>query len=122
MRLVFCCPVCYVLLLRVDVDRRCGRADTDEGYNGGRAAVQQYGLQYKEQVYAVTVASEALYRGNFTGDELAEKILEVKSEVPDFKVGTADSWNKYADGTADPVIRVADILCVNGVFCVWAMG
>ena len=122
MRLVFCCQSATCIFCASMLTYRSVRADTDEGYNAGRAAIQQYGLQYKEQVYAVTVASEALYRGNFTGDELAEKILEVKSEVPDFKVGTADSWNKYADGTADPVIRVADILCVHGVPCVWAMG
>ena len=86
------------------------RADTPEGLNGGKAAVQTYGAQFPDQVYAVTVGSESLYRGNFTGDELADKIKEVKTAVPQFKVGTADSWNKYADGTADPVIRVADIV------------
>lgn len=33
---------------------------------------------------------------------------------PDVKVGTADSWNKYADGTADAVIQgKPDILLVN---------
>jgi glucan 1,3-beta-glucosidase len=37
----------------------------------------------------------------------------VKRAVPNLKVGTADSWNKYADGTADPVIRVSDILYVG---------
>lgn len=58
----------------------------------------------------MTVGSESLYRGDQTGDELAQKIREVKKLVPNLKVGTADSWNKYADGTADPVIREADIL------------
>ena len=24
---------------------------------------------------------------------------------PEIKVGTADSWNKYADGTADDIVR-----------------
>ena len=29
----------------------------------------------------------------------------MKATFPNVKVGTADSWNKYADGTADDVIR-----------------
>jgi glucan 1,3-beta-glucosidase len=70
--------------------------------------------QYSDQIYAVTVGSETLYRGNFTGDELLSKIKEVKGKFPKVKVGTADSWNKYADGTADAVIAGnPDILLVN---------
>jgi glucan 1,3-beta-glucosidase len=58
-------------------------------------------------VYAITVGSETLYRGNFTGSQLLSKIEEVKAIVKgtNIKVGTADSWNKYADGTADDVIK-----------------
>jgi glucan 1,3-beta-glucosidase len=93
-------------------------ADTPTGYDGGKAAVQAYSAQYAAQIYAVTVGSETLYRGNFTGDQLAAKIQDVKRAVPNLKVGTADSWNKYADGTADPVIRVADILYSNA-FAYW---
>jgi glucan 1,3-beta-glucosidase len=46
-----------------------------------------------------------LYRGNFTGEQLLEKINEVQKMFPKTLIGTADSWNKYADGTADPVIK-----------------
>lgn len=54
----------------------------------------------------MTVGSETLYRGNFTGSTLLEKINDVKAVLPDgIKMGTADSWNKYADGTADAVIK-----------------
>lgn len=60
-----------------------------------------------------------MYRGNFTGDELLAKIKDVKAAVPQFKVGTADSWNKYQDGTADPLIKGgADILLCNA-FSYW---
>ena len=80
--------------------------DTEESLNADKAAIQQYANQYAAQVYAVTVGSETLYRGNFTGPQLLEKINEVKAVLPKgVKVGTADSWNKYADGTADAVIQ-----------------
>ena len=81
------------------------RPDVEDAFNRDKAALQQYATQYPEQVYAITVGSEALYRGNFTGAELLGKIQEVKALLPDIKVGTADSWNKYADGTADEIIR-----------------
>ena len=61
----------------------------------------------KDAVYGITVGSETLYRGNFTGDELLDKINKVgeSQALKGIKLGTADSWNKYADGTADPLIK-----------------
>ncbi len=89
----------------------CIRPDTEESYAADKAAVVQYAPQYAKQVYAITVGSETLYRGNFTGETLLAKIQDVKQAVPQFKVGTADSWNKYQDGTADPLIKAGvDIL------------
>lgn len=80
--------------------------DTEESLNLDKTALSTYVPQYTDQVYAVTVGSETLYRGNFTGPELLTKINDVKAILPDgVKVGTADSWNKYADGTADAVIK-----------------
>ena len=81
----------------------------------------KYAPQYSAQVYAVTVGSETLYRGNFTGPQLLEKIKDVKSALGSgFKVGTADSWNKYQDGTADALIAEggADIMLCNA-FSYW---
>ncbi|ESZ94184.1 hypothetical protein SBOR_5462 [Sclerotinia borealis F-4128] len=94
--------------------------DTDESFAADKAAVVKYAPQYSDQVYAITVGSESLYRGNFTGEQLLEKIMDVKTALNgDFKVGTADSWNKYMDGTADPVIKGgADILLCNA-FSYW---
>lgn len=90
------------------------RADTDESFTKDKAAVVTYTPQFPAQVYAVTVGSESLYRGNFTGEQLLAKIKEVKSAVPTIKVGTADSWNKYQDGTADAIIKGGvDILYVS---------
>jgi glucan 1,3-beta-glucosidase len=96
------------------------RPDTDESYAADKAAVVQYAPQYQDQVYAITVGSETLYRGNFTGAQLLEKIQDTKSAVGSgFKVGTADSWNKYQDGTADPLIKGGvDILLCNA-FSYW---
>lgn len=93
---------------------------TDESYAADKAAVVQFAPQYKDQVYAITVGSETLYRGNFTGATPLEKIQDTKSAVGSgFKVGTADSWNKYQDGTADPLIKGgADILLWNA-FSYW---
>lgn len=56
-------------------------------------------------ISAITVGSETLYRGNFTGPELLAKINDVKKQLPGVRVGTADSWNKYDDGTADALIH-----------------
>lgn len=77
------------------------------------------GGENKGAIYAVTVGSETLYRGNFTGDQLKDKINTVKSKVGGgIKVGTADSWNKYADGTADAIYGTADIIMINA-FAFW---
>jgi glucan 1,3-beta-glucosidase len=96
------------------------RPDTDESYAADKAAVVTYATQYADQVYAVTVGSETMYRGNFTGAELLTKIQDVKKALGgSIKVGTADSWNKYQDGTADPLIKGGvDILLCNA-FSYW---
>ena len=74
---------------------------------------------YDDHVYALTVGSESLYRGDVSGDFLAARIATVKEAFPQFKVGTADSWNMFQDGTADPVLGgAADILLVNA-FSYW---
>jgi glucan 1,3-beta-glucosidase len=88
--------------------------DTDQTYNADLAAIQQSAPNYPDQVYAVTVGSETLYRGNFTGPTLLAKMQAVKTALGNkFRIGTADSWNKYADGTADAVIQgKPDLLCV----------
>ena len=86
-------------MLTVDV-----RPDTDDSYNTDKAALQKYIPENADSVYAITVGSETLYRGNFTGPELLSRINDMKKAFPAVKVGTADSWNKYQDGTADALI------------------
>jgi exo-beta-1,3-glucanase (GH17 family) len=82
-------------------------------------AIKEVASDYQDTVYAVTVGSETLYRGNFTGEELKGKIETVKKALPKgIKVGTADSWNKFADGTADAILGTADIILINA-FAFW---
>ena len=82
------------------------RPDTEDSFKTDLEALEKSVPQNKDAVYAITVGSETLYRGNFTGSELLERINKVKDSQPlkGVKVGTADSWNKYADGTADALI------------------
>ncbi|KAI4720309.1 putative glucan 1,3-beta-glucosidase [Aureobasidium sp. EXF-10727] len=94
--------------------------DVDQSLQADKQALQTYVPQYRDQVYGVTIGSETLYRKTFTGLQLLEKINDVRSVLPQgVKVGTADSWNKFADGTADAVIRGGvDFLLANG-FAYW---
>jgi len=87
-------------------------------YNTAKSAITSTAVNYKEQVYAITVGSESLYRGTYTADQLKSKVDDLRSAAPDFRYGTADSWNKYADGTADPLIPSLDIVLVNA-FAYW---
>jgi glucan 1,3-beta-glucosidase len=74
---------------------------------------------YADQIYAVTVGSEALYRKEYTGAQLADLIKDARSKLPPgVKVGTADSWHLFDDGTADALIPAADILLCNA-FSYW---
>ena len=93
--------------------------DTDDSFNADKAAVSTYAPQYPDQVYAVTVGSETLYRGTFTGPQLFGKINDVKSILPNVKVGTADSWNKFADGTADALIKGGVEILMANAFSYW---
>lgn len=93
--------------------------DVEESFKKDLKAITDIADQYADSIYAVTVGSETLYRGNFTGEELKAKIVSVKSALPKgIKVGTADSWNKFADGTGDAIIGTADIIMVNA-FAFW---
>lgn len=58
----------------------------------------------EDVVDAITVGSEVLYRGGLTAQVLLERIVTVQKKFPKVTIGTVDSWNKFADGTADPII------------------
>lgn len=83
---------------------KTNRPDVDEAYKDDKKALQEAIPKNADAVYAITVGSEALYRGTLKAPDLLTKINDIKATFPSIKVGTADSWNKYADGTADPLI------------------
>jgi glucan 1,3-beta-glucosidase len=84
--------------------RTLARPDTVESFNNDTAALQASVPGYEDQVFGITVGSETLYRGSLTATQLLSMIQQVQSMFPNITIGTADSWNKYADGTADPLI------------------
>lgn len=93
--------------------------DVESSFTADTQAISQYMPGYEAQVYAITVGSETLYRGTFTGPQLLAKINQVKQMFPNTLIGTADSWNKYADGTADAVIAGGVELILANAFSYW---
>ena len=78
---------------------------TDESYQQDFAALKASVPGYEETVYGITVGSEGLYRGDYDGQTISTLIKQTKSAFPSISVGTADSWNKWTDGTGDVVIQ-----------------
>ncbi|KAJ5832332.1 1-3-beta-glucanosyltransferase B.t1.c1 [Penicillium riverlandense] len=93
--------------------------DTDASFNQDFSALQSAVPGNEAVVEAITVGSEALYRGDMTADALLARINQVKSAFPQTTVGTADSWNKYADGTADPLIQGNVTYLLSNAFAYW---
>ena len=99
------------------------RADTEEAYNGDKneiLSVLKANPELKSTIYAFTVGSETLYRHEqdetkgLTVKELLTDIRDFQKATADIglsvPVGTADSWNKFQDGTADDLINEVGIL------------
>lgn len=92
-------------------------ADTQEAYDSEKAALlSDLTSEYAPYVYALTIGSESLYRG-VSAEELLPRIKDAKTTfgklVP--RIGTVDSWNKFADGAADAILTsgVPTFLMVN---------
>ncbi|EFE43338.1 GPI-anchored cell wall beta-1,3-endoglucanase EglC [Trichophyton verrucosum HKI 0517] len=93
--------------------------DVEESYKADVEALKKAVPGNEDVVAAITVGSETLYRGNFTGPELLKKINEVQKVFPKLTIGTADSWNKYADGTADALIEGGVKYLLVNAFAFW---
>ncbi|KAI4214492.1 MAG: hypothetical protein LQ351_002909 [Letrouitia transgressa] len=71
-------------------------------------------------VYGITVGSESLYRG-VSAFELLPRIKNATAEFGKFtkRIGTVDSWNKFQDGTADPIITGGVKFLLVNAFGYW---
>jgi glucan 1,3-beta-glucosidase len=99
---------------------------TDEDhYEAEKTAAQTYLPQISvSSVKAFTVGSEALYRGDLTPQQLADKINDFRSFISGLKdkdgnswssvpVGTVDSWNVWVNSTNAPAIQASDMIMGN---------
>lgn len=97
--------------------------DTAESYSKDKSAIAAIAPEYLNELYGVSVGSETLYREVFDGEQLLQKILEVKSILPERvqRIGTADTWNKVVDGTADAILAHSDVnLILANAFAYWS--
>jgi len=96
----------------------------DSHFDAELAVMNQYLPTFGvDNVIGLACGSEALYRKDMTGTQLAAKITTVKSNLTalgygSIKVGTADSWNMLITDAARPVIQASDLLLVNA-FSYW---
>ncbi|KAJ9632866.1 glycoside hydrolase 3 protein [Knufia peltigerae] len=74
--------------------------------------------QYGDTLYAITVGSEGIYRGTYSADDLVGWLKDMKNDYPDVTIGTADSWNGWANGSMDSIIQNVDLVLANG-FAYW---
>lgn len=65
------------------------------------ANVEQYG----DTLFGITVGSEGMYRGTYTAKELSGWLTDMKQTFSKTKIGTADSWNCWNNGSMDGIIK-----------------
>lgn len=102
----------------------------DTHFAAEQAALQAYLPVLKTSTVAgFLVGSEALYRGDLTADQLADKIDTIRTLVEGIKdsdqnsysgvpVGTVDSWNVLVDAYNAPAIQASDFVMANA-FSYW---
>ena len=86
---------------RVGAQAKNDLSTNDASFQKDFAALKKAVPGYEDVIEAITVGSETLYRGDQTGPSLHNYIGLVANQFKSITVGTADSWNKFADGTAD---------------------
>jgi glucan 1,3-beta-glucosidase len=64
---------------------------------------------YQDVVYGITVGSEGIYRGTYQESDLVGWISEINGLFSSFKIGTADSWNSWQNGSMDGVISSSSL-------------
>jgi glucan 1,3-beta-glucosidase len=66
--------------------------------------------QYGDALYGITVGSEGMYRGTYNADDLVGWVQDMKNSYPSVAIGSADSWNCWANGTMDSIINSVDLM------------
>lgn len=95
------------------------RPNDDAHFELEMKALETYIPMYgSDNILAITVGSEALYREDMTGKELAARIDEVRAlckslGADNIPIGFADSWNMLIEGEAVPAIQTSDIMYVS---------
>lgn len=112
--------MCYIIEYLTQCLTEMCRADTKEAYEADRDEILTHAPDYSDVIYGFTVGSETLYRHE-QDESKGLSVDELIAHIQDFKdkagkkglnqpVGTADSWNKFQDGTADKLIPEVGIL------------
>jgi len=74
-------------------------------YNKEKKPIQDANIaQYGSTVFGITVGSEGMYRGTYDASSLLGWLSDMKSTFPNTKIGTADSWNCWNNGSMDSII------------------
>jgi glucan 1,3-beta-glucosidase len=74
-------------------------------YGKEKAAIDAADVtQYGDTLYGITIGSEGLYRGTYHADDLLGWIADMQNSYPNTKLGTADSWNCWNNGSMDSII------------------
>ncbi|PYH95948.1 glycoside hydrolase [Aspergillus ellipticus CBS 707.79] len=93
--------------------------DYDQSFDEDFNALKQYVPGNEDVISGITVGSECLYRKSLSAQQLLSRIQQVQNQFPSITVGTVDSWNKFADGTADPIVQGGVTYFLANGFAYW---
>lgn len=75
-------------------------------YEKEKAPIEDADIEkYGDTVFGISVGSEGMYRGTYDAESLIGWIQDMKETFPNTKIGTADSWNCWNNGTMDGIIQ-----------------
>lgn len=95
------------------------RPDYEQSFNEDLDALKASVPGNEDVVRAITVGSECLYRDSLSAPALLSRIQQVQKAFPKVQVGTVDSWNKFNDGSADPIIQGGVTYLLANGFAYW---
>jgi glucan 1,3-beta-glucosidase len=75
--------------------------------------------QYGDTLYGITVGSEGIYRGTYSENDLLGWLGDMQQTFPSVTIGTADSWNGWANGSMDGIITSGIKLILANGFAYW---